>query len=521
MKKIDVTLMQNANWPLLLSLFVLLGAFCLQYCSEFANLLIRWNHQDFSYCYLVPFLFMYLIYTNRHALKSYEIQSSRLGIAVLLLSGFIYLLGKLGSIETLVYISIWLVFVGLVVLLMGVKITRALAFPLIVLAFIVPLPRFLNNLFTFKLKLVSSAVAVKMMQLKGLSVLREGNIIDLGVTQLQLVDACSGLRYVYPLLLIGLLFGYLFHRKWWERAVILLVTIPISVLSNALRIAITGYLTMEVSAKAAETFFHGFSGWLIFIISFAFLAVISGLLRLTKVRLTNEAPSKDKKDNITANSLNLDNIKTSYVWTASVLLLLFWGLDNTMAMAQLRPSRKTFDEFPTTIGEWKGERSYVRPEILKELWADDYVQIKFRHSKTGDSLLLFIPYYEYQGTRHTAHSPVSCLIGGGYAPLSRKILERKFPEPFGKAQVRQMVLQKTRLLLLSNYWFQQRGRIVVSEYLNKWYLFWDSLTKRRTDGALIRLEMVLRGDQDIKTAQSVIDTFTLELMKILPQYVPV
>jgi EpsI family protein len=278
---------------------------------------------------------------------------------------------------------------------------------------------------------------------------------------------------------------------------------------------------MKVSVRAAEAFFHGFSGWLIFMVSFAFLVVLSGLLRILRSRLTNQLTGKAEKKSSSNSFLGLSKIKHSYLWTASLLLVFSWGLNTTFAAAQASPSRKTFDEFPTAIGEWKGRRSYVRPEILKELWADDYVQIEFRHSKTGDLLLLFVPYYEYQGTRHTAHSPVSCLVGGGFAPRSRKIVEKNFPEPFGKVRVRQMVLEKNKLSLLSNYWFQQRGRIVVSEYSNKWYLFWDSLTKRRTDGALIRLEMVLRGNQDIKSAQSIMDAFTLELMKILPQYVPV
>ena len=83
-----------------------------------------------------------------------------------------------------------------------------------------------------------------------------------------------------------------------------------------------------------------------------------------------------------------------------------------------------------------------------------------------------------------------------------------------------MVLEKGDSLVLSNYWFQQRGRIILSEYWNKFYLFWDSIFKRRTDGALVRLEMPLQTDQDIHEAQELIDSFTKELMKILPEYVP-
>jgi len=519
-KRTDINSVYNVNWLLVLSFVVLLGTFCFQYYPDFGNLLIRWNDKDFSYCYLVPLVFISLVYTNRHSLANYQPRPSLLGFGVLFFSGFLYLMGKLGSVETLVYITIWIVLIGLIMLIMGIEITKALAFPLLILAFIVPLPPFLNRLFTFKLKLISSSVAVKIMQLGGLSVHQEGNIIDLGVRQLQVVDACSGLRYVYPLLLMGLLLGYIFHQRFWKRGVIVLATIPVSVFCNALRIAITGFLTLKVSAKAADTFFHGFSGWLIFMVSFFFLVILSRLLKIIGPSSTREKGDDNKTGTRASLALDLGNVKQSYLWLASVMFLLFWGLNAALAVAQVEPSRQTFDTFPTTIGEWKGKKSYVRPEILEELWADDYIQIEFIHSRTRNVILLFIPYYGYQGTRHTAHSPVSCLVGGGYALRSRKIIEKHFPEPFGKVKIRQMVLEQSNNLLLSNYWFQQRGRIIVNEYLNKWYLFWDSLTKRRTDGALVRLEMAMMEGQSLNVAQSVMDAFTLQLLTVLSHYVP-
>jgi EpsI family protein len=87
-------------------------------------------------------------------------------------------------------------------------------------------------------------------------------------------------------------------------------------------------------------------------------------------------------------------------------------------------------------------------------------------------------------------------------------------------KIKQMVFEKGNEFLLSNYWFQQRGRIVVNEYRNKWYMFFDSITRRRTDGALVRIEMVVPPGQTVDEAQAVMDAFTMELMKILPEYVP-
>ena len=511
---------KKGNWMLWLSLIVMAGAFYLQYYVDFGNLLKRWGSEDFSYCYLVPFLFVYLVYTNRKTLRNHEQSPSISGFIVLFLSCVLYLGGRLGSIETLAYLGMWAAVVGSAMLVLGVRLVKALAFPFLILAFSVPLPAFLNNLFTFKLKLISSTLSVRMMQAAGLSVFGEGNIIDLGITQLQVVDACSGLRYVYPLLLMGFVFAYLFHKKWWERMIIIGATIPISVLSNALRIAITGFLTIRVSTEVAEGFFHGFSGWLIFMVSFVFLALLSRLLKMVKTRTPKRDAVKSENPEPGSDSFDLGRTKPSYVWAAAAVFLLFWGLNTALASTQIIPTRKKFEAFPTEIGNWKGEKTFLREEILNSLWADDYVQIQFQNQETGDMLLLFVPYYEYQGTMHTAHAPVSCLVGGGFAPISRKIIEREFPPPFGRVKIRQMLLEKNRQRLLSNYWYQQRSRFIVNEYANKWFLFWDSLTKRRTDGALVRIEMPLTRGQDVKTAQATVDSFTRELMKILPEYIP-
>jgi EpsI family protein len=200
-------------------------------------------------------------------------------------------------------------------------------------------------------------------------------------------------------------------------------------------------------------------------VSFVFLALLSWLLKTSESRVVGNAHSRGKDTTAASHSFDLGKtrpIRPVYLWLASVLFLVFWGLNTTLASTLIKPERKPFEKFPTVIGDWRGERSYLTEEILNALWADDYVQIQFRNENTGDALLLFVPYYEVQGIRHTAHAPVSCLLGGGFEPRNRKIIQRVFPPPFGRVQIRQMVLEKNGQWLLSNYWFQQRGRLIVT-----------------------------------------------------------
>ncbi|MFH1146282.1 MAG: VPLPA-CTERM-specific exosortase XrtD [Pseudomonadota bacterium] len=518
--------MKQTKASIFTAVFGAIVAFVFLYWNAFGDLLGHWNNEDFSYCYLVPIVAGYLVYTDRNKLRGIPVESSCWGLLVVAVSGVLFLAGRMGSLETIVYLSIWMTVLGMTLAAFGPALLKKLVFPLAVLFFIIPVPPFLNQLFTFKLKLISSKLAVDLMSVAGLSVFREGNVIDIGVTQLQVVDACSGLRFVYPLILMGLIVGYLFHKKWWERAIMVAITVPISVGSNALRIAITGVLTETVSPQLAEGFFHGFSGWFIFMSSLGILMLVGWMIKgmgrkargmgQESVQTESSEPGAESP----ALSASTFHLSAGPLSCSAAILLSFTLVQYGLASGIVRPARTQFARFPTQIGDWQGEKSYLGDDILKALWADDYVQIQFVNTSTPWRLSLFVPYYAWQDTKHCAHAPLACLLGGGWAQLSRAELTRAFPPPLGATAINQVLLEKDGEKMLANFWFQQRGRIISSEYMNKWYLFQDAITRRRTDGALVRIEMPLAPGQDINEAQKVLDEFTQKLEKILPKFVP-
>jgi EpsI family protein len=187
--------------------------------------------------------------------------------------------------------------------------------------------------------------------------------------------------------------------------------------------------------------------------------------------------------------------------------------------SQIVPSRSDFSSFPLHVGDWEGKRDYLSEEILNALWADDYFLATYRNKVTGNSLMVLIPYYKYQTTQHTAHAPASCLLGGGWSITNKRTLQPDLTA--GRSfSVQQMVLEKGRQVTLSNFWFQQRGRIITDEYMNKVYLFWDALTRRRTDGALVRLELAMAPGQSLEHAQAILDSYAIPLQGILKGYIP-
>jgi EpsI family protein len=170
------------------------------------------------------------------------------------------------------------------------------------------------------------------------------------------------------------------------------------------------------------------------------------------------------------------------------------------------------------IGEWQGKRSFIDKKIMAELWADDYVQATYFKPKSRNVIHVLIPFYEYQGTRHTAHAPQACLLGGGWA-LTQST-ERTIKMDDGDITLMTMNLEKGNSKILGSYFFLMRGRVITSPWINKFYLMWDSFTKQRTDGALVRAELVVAPGQSMEDAWGELARFIADMWEVLPAYVP-
>src|SRR5207249_712323 len=193
------------------------------------------------------------------------------GLAVISAGLFLYWIGEFAILYVLQHVSLWMVIAGLVIGLIGVRGARAIAFPLSYLLTCIPLPVFLYASLSSQLQLWSSALGVGFLQLVGVTAFREGNVIDLGPIQLQVSEACSGIRYLLPLTSLALLCAYLFKERMWKRVVLVLSSIPLSVLVNGFRIGMIGMLVEWYGQGAAEGFYHLFEGWVLFMASLGLL----------------------------------------------------------------------------------------------------------------------------------------------------------------------------------------------------------------------------------------------------------
>ena len=530
---------------------LMLITFLLGLLTFLQKMTIRWDSGDNSYCYLILPLFIYLCWEKKDSFRFGEFTWHIWGLFPVVLSILLIFAGELGSIEAFVYIGLWGCIIGTMYTIYGTRLFQ-LWFPLLILAFIIPLPPFINRMMTFHLKLAASSLSVAMLRLVGISVLQDGNIIDLGIAQLQVVDACSGLRYLMPLILMALLFGYFYCQRWWQNAILLITVIPLSIIVNGMRIFVTGMLHVWGKPELAEDFFHDFSGWIVFMLAGAILLWISLLLKRMVDRFKVEGISSKAETQITmggegkalrekeerkskraeendrsaSNDLNaqkpINPLKKPVAITV-ILCLLFLGSGYTLQRlpsAANLPARTSFKTFPMEIGNWQAKRNYLSQEILDNLWSDDYVNATYFNGDRRQAINLLIPFYAYQGTRHTAHAPQSCMLGGGWALISS--IERMVNTEDGtQFPIMTSIWEKGDKRILGSYFFFQRGRTITSPWMNKYWLMVDAFTRQRTDGALVRAEMPIPSDQSVENSYRMLEGFLGMVYEILPEYVPI
>jgi len=237
-----------------------------------------WEREEYSHGFILPLVAGYFVWQRSSRLAETPFTFSWLGFAIVLFGLFLYVVGELGTIYALIQYAFLITLGGLLLSLMGWRAFKLIAPAYFLLYFAVPLPNFLFNNLSAKLQLLSSELGVGFIRLFGVSVFLEGNVIDLGAYKLQVAEACSGLRYLFPLMALGYIAAYIFKGALWKKLVLFLATIPITVLMNSFRIGVIGVLVEYGGIEQAEGFLHDFEGWVVFMACAAILVLLMWLL---------------------------------------------------------------------------------------------------------------------------------------------------------------------------------------------------------------------------------------------------
>ena len=258
---------------------VIAGLVAALYGPLLAQMVVQWwQDPDYGHGFVVPLFVGYVVYQRRHELRQVPLEPSNLGFLVMLGAIVLFLAGTLGAELFVSRSSLLLLFGGMILFFAGWKMLRAVAFPLVFLVLMIPLPALIYNQVTFPLQLLASRLASNSLELFGVPVLREGNVLVLPNYSLEVVEACSGIRSLMSLVALAVAYGYFVEKRLWARITLVVLMVPIAVASNALRVVGAGVVTYFWGPQYAEGFFHFFQGWLIFVSAVACMLFVHWLL---------------------------------------------------------------------------------------------------------------------------------------------------------------------------------------------------------------------------------------------------
>lgn len=478
---------------------------------------------EYSHGLLIPPIAAFLLWQQKDRLERLPFTGSWTGVMVVLLGGALLVLGQLGTVYTIVQYAYVITLYGLILSFLGWTAFRLIAIPMLILLFMIPLPQFVLANLSTKLQLLSSQIGVSFMRLFDISVFLEGNVIDLGGYKLQVAEACSGLRYLFPLMTLGFLMAYFYKGALWKRVMLFVSSIPITVLMNSLRVGTIGLMVEHWGIGMAEGFLHEFQGWMVFMVSLVLmLGEIAALNAIGRESASwrhlfgVEFPAPTPKGAV----IQTRKVPRSFI-AAAMLLLGF--IVTTVALprpVEAVPARTAFLEFPMRLGEWQGRRQSMEAVFSDTLQLDDYLLADYTNG-SGRDINLYVSYYNSQRKGEAVHSPRSCLPGGGWQV-------REFDQrDLAGVSINGRPLRVNRSLVelgdsreLVYYWFQQRGRVLTNEFAVKWYLFWDALTEHRTDGAMIRIITPVPSSGSEADADRRLTRFASSIATDLARYVP-
>lgn len=498
-----------------------------------------WTDENYSHGLIVPFVIGFIIWLEFDNLKNFVRKPAiAWGVVLVVLAFALMLAGTLGAELFTQRISLVLMICGIVVYFFGAKILRKLVVPFALLLLSIPIPQIIFNKIAFPLQIWASQAAIWGIRLFEIPSVRKGNVIELlpkGASQivaLEVVEACSGIRSLMTLVTLALIlayftrekrenlsagkFDFLKHSDFWRTVILMLSAIPIAIVTNAARVSGTGILTYYYGKQIAEGNWHEFSGWLVFIVALLMLIAVNWALKKAQSAKCKVQSSFIEQSPITSCQLLISNFQIGIL----IVALLFGGafinwLENR---GELLIAHQPLREIPAQIGDWRqmGSDTRFSPETESVLRTSDYVMRDYG-LPSGATANLYVGFYDSQRSGATYHSPQNCLPGSGWEMKNPELVEIKTAS--GKTfTANRYIVQNGEYREVLIYWYQGRGRRTASEYQDKIYTVVDSLFRRRSDGALVRI-MTPMGNNEAESLQSAID-LSAQISDNLVPFVP-
>ena len=520
------------------------AALAVMYAGVLAKLSVDWwTDENYSHGLLVPFVIGFIIWSEFDELrKAVRNPNFWLGGSVVILAILMLFGGTLGAELFTQRVSFVLILAGIVVYFFGAKIIQSLVVPFALLLLSIPIPQIIFNKIAFPLQIWASQAAVWGIRLFEVPTVRKGNVIEIlpqGATQiiaLEVVEACSGIRSLMTLVTLALILAYFTRERiqgaesgrffwlknpdFWRTIILMLSAIPIAVLTNAARVTATGVLTYYYGKQATESTLHDVSGWLVYVVALVLLIAGNVILKfISRKAAKPQSNIEEKEFEVKDQKPKTENQKpiAAYLLIAALLiggLLINWF----ERRGEVEISRKSLTEIPQTLGDWRQKGNEIRfgKQTESVLRVSDYTMREYL-SPNGRLANVYVGYYASQRSGATYHSPQNCLPGAGWVMRQPEYIEIKTPN--GKSfKANRYIIENGVYKEVLIYWYQGRGRFEASEYQDKLNTIRDSVLRRRSDGAMVRV-MTSVGSDEAAATKAAVD-LSAQTADLLSAYVP-
>jgi EpsI family protein len=504
-------------WPVIIASGVVVALYALFYGPLMPGLVKEWyEHPNLSYGFLIPIIFVYLIWRERKVL--WQFGSELTSWSIVCLSGAVLLgiTGKLLADPFISRVSMVLALGGMVHLFWGWAGVKRLAFALAFLFLMIPPPYVVVKELAYYLRMFDAWFAAELLPLVGVPVYRDTYFLHLPNITLEVADVCSGTASLFAMVALGSLYAYFLPARSMAQGLVLAGAVIFPVIANLFRILLIGASVYYHGPIMLEAFFHYFSG------TFTFLLALSMLL-LTGEYLRRRYPLADQQRKIPAlcrsHSGQIES-QTSRLTRPLLIAVAVFGaalvVSNLSAAWRHVPLVNDLETISKELGPYQTvERSWVdfyvdrkAERSISRIYEGPHEQpielfIGYRSYQTGEDRLIspkliFPEKWEYAAMDHVV------VAVGGYPSVDAIWLDTK------KGPERRLVL----------YWYQLRGRAFATDVRYRFEQLRGALLERRSDGAVIRLATPIGEYEALEQARKRLERFAAnlypELLRVLP-----
>ncbi len=504
---------------------VVVFLYLLIYAPLFPELVRDWyEHENYSYGFLIPFIFLYLLWRQREALRNLPGNASPWGALSLLSAVAIGLIGKVIGDSFTMRLSMILALGGLVHLLLGKRYFKVVLFPLAYLFLMIPPPYLIIKEVSYYLRFFDAVLATSALQAMGVPVFQDSYFLHLPNITLEVADVCSGISSVFVMFAIGTCYTYFLPIRPSSKVLVMMGAIFFTVLANLFRIVLISASVYYIDPAILRSVFHQFTGTFTFLVALVMLIALGEFLR-RRSSWTVPKPSLRQNNEASVDGLKVPGqsgtplrlITPSFLCALTILAFTFY-LGNSLESRQAVALQKDLQALPTQFGPYFFTANGSWPDLYEDPNAESAAS-RIYGGPGKEQVELYIGYRSSQRAQKRLLSPkIHFSKGWNYVSVDPAQIEIPGIEPI---KANWMVTQKGDTMRLVLYWYQARGHSFAGEISNRFAEVKSLILSGRTEGAVVRIATPVLDHENLKQAKERIKDFSgyvyPRLVEILPE----